>query len=356
MGVPPNTRVDIANGGDGVMAERRNAADGYDVVGIGNAIVDIIARCDDAFLSKHDLAKGFMRLIPAGEAGRLYEAMGPAIERSGGSAANTIAGLASFGAKCGFIGRVAADQFGGIFRHDIRSLGVAYDTPPADDGEPTARCLIFVTPDGERTMNTFLGASVSFSAADIDAPLIEAASIVYLEGYLFDRGEAKEAFKEAARLARKSGAKVALTLSDAFCVDRHREDFRALISEGADIVFANEKEITSLYEVNSFAEAADAALADCELAVLTRSEAGSVIVANGETIAIPPEPVHKVVDVTGAGDLYAAGFLYGLTKGLPLETCGRLGSLAAAEVISHIGARPELSLRELAQKRGLLGD
>ena len=210
------------------MAERRSEVDGYDVVGIGNAIVDIIARCDDAFLSKHDLAKGFMRLIPAGEAGRLYEAMGPAIERSGGSAANTIAGLASFGAKCGFIGRVAADQFGGIFRHDIRSLGVAYDTPPADEGEPTARCLIFVTPDGERTMNTFLGTSVHFAPADIDASLIEAASIVYLEGYLFDRDEAKEAFKAAARLAQKSGAKVALTLSDAFCVDRHRADFLTL--------------------------------------------------------------------------------------------------------------------------------
>jgi sugar/nucleoside kinase (ribokinase family) len=335
-------------------AERIYQARTYDVVGIGNAIVDIIARCDDAFLSKHDLAKGFMRLIPAGEAGRLYEAMGPAIERSGGSAANTIAGLASFGAKCGFIGRVAADQFGGIFRHDIRSLGVAYDTPPSDDGEPTARCLIFVTPDGERTMNTFLGVSIDFAAADIDPSLIEAASIVYLEGYLFDRAEAKDAFKEAARLARKSGAKVALTLSDAFCVDRHRADFRKLIREGTDIVFANDKEITSLYEVNSFEEAADAALADCELAVLTRSEEGSVIVANGETIAIPAEPVHKVVDVTGAGDLYASGFLYGLTRGLPLETCGRLGSLAAAEVIGHIGARPEASLGTLARKRGLI--
>jgi sugar/nucleoside kinase (ribokinase family) len=338
------------------MAERKSAGDGYDVVGIGNAIVDIIARCDDAFLSKHNLAKGFMRLIPAGEAGRLYEAMGPAIERSGGSAANTIAGLASFGAKCGFIGRVAADQFGGIFRHDIRSLGVAYETPPADDGEPTARCLIFVTPDGERTMNTFLGASVNFTPADLEPSLIEQASIVYLEGYLFDRIEAKDAFKEAARLARKSGAKVALTLSDAFCVDRHRADFRELIRQGTDIVFANEKEITSLYEVNSFAEAADAALADCELAVLTRSEEGSVIVANGETIAIAPEPVRKVVDVTGAGDLYASGFLYGLTQGLPLPTCGKLGSLAAAEVIGHIGARPETSLRELAQERGLLSD
>ena len=331
------------------MAERS-----YDVVGIGNAIVDIIARCDDAFLSKHDLAKGFMRLIPAEEAGRLYEIMGPAVERSGGSAANTIAGLASFGAKCGFIGRVAGDQFGGIFRHDIRSLGVAYDTPPALDGTPTARCLILVTPDGERTMNTFLGASVDFAPRDIDAAMIEAAKLVYLEGYLFDREEAKAAFKEAAQLARDAGAKVALTLSDAFCVDRHRDDFRALIREGTDIVFANEKEITALYEVNSFAEAADAAMRDCELTVLTRSEEGSVIVSKGETVEVEPMPVGGVLDVTGAGDLYAAGFLFGLTEGAPLKTCGQLGSLAAAEVIGHIGARPEVSLRGLAAKHGLL--
>jgi sugar/nucleoside kinase (ribokinase family) len=332
------------------MAEKR-----YDVVGIGNAIVDIIARCDDGFLSKHDLAKGFMRLIDAEEANRLYAAMGPAVERSGGSAANTIAGLASFGGKCGFIGRVAADQFGGIFRHDIRSLGVAYETPPASDGAPTARCLILVTPDGERTMNTFLGASVDFTAGDLDTALIEAARIVYLEGYLFDRDDAKAAFREAAQAAKAAGAKVALSLSDAFCVDRHRADFQAFVRDGADLVFANEKEITSLYEVNSFEEAADAALEDCEMAVLTRSEEGSVIVASGETIEIAAESVPQVVDVTGAGDLYAAGFLYGLTKRAPLAICGQLGSLAAAEVIGHIGARPETPLRKLALGRGLIG-
>jgi sugar/nucleoside kinase (ribokinase family) len=326
----------------------------YDVVGIGNAIVDIIARCDEGFLTKHDLDKGFMRLIDADEAGHLYEAMGPAIERSGGSVANSIAGLASFGAKCGFIGRVAADQFGGIFRHDIRSLGIAYTTEPAVDGAPTARCLILVTPDGERTMNTFLGASVDFTPDDIDADMIDAAKIVYLEGYLFDKDAAKAAFREAARLAKASGAKVALTLSDPFCVDRHRDDFRKLVKEGADIVFANEKEITTLYEVNSFDEAADAALQDCELAVLTRSEAGSMIVGAGESVEVPADPVHKVVDATGAGDLYAAGFLFGLTKGMALEACGRLGSLAAAEVISHIGARPEISLSKLANDQGLL--
>ncbi|MCJ7526944.1 MAG: adenosine kinase, partial [Methyloceanibacter sp.] len=271
------------------------------------------------------------------------------------SAANTIAGLASFGAKCGFIGRVAADQFGGIFRHDIRSLGVAYDTLPASDGAPTARCLILVTPDGERTMNTFLGASVDFTPEDLDLALIGASRIVYLEGYLFDRDEAKAAFRAAARMAKKAGAKVALSLSDAFCVDRHRDDFKAFVRKGADIVFANEKEITTLYQVNSFEAAADRALQDCEMAVLTRSEAGSVIVAQGETFEIPAESVPQVVDVTGAGDLYAAGFLYGLTRGAPLESCGALGSLAAAEAIGHIGARPEISLRKLAKERGLIG-
>ena len=325
----------------------------FDVVGIGNAIVDIIARCDDGFLSKHDLAKGSMRLIDADEANRLYSTMGPAVERSGGSVANAIAGLASFGAKCGFIGRVAADQFGGIFRHDIRSLGVAYDTLPASDGAPTARCLILVTPDGERTMNTFLGASVDFRPEDLDLELIGAAKIVYLEGYLFDRDAAKSAFREAARAAKEAGAKVALTLSDAFCVDRHREDFKALVQHGADIVFANEKEITSLYEVNSFEEAADLAMNNCEMAVLTRSEAGSIIVAGGETIEIKAEKA-RVVDLTGAGDLYSAGFLYGLTHGASLRECGRLGSLAAAEAISHIGARPEISLQKLARDNGLL--
>ena len=330
------------------------AATIYDVVGIGNAIVDIIARCDDAFLSKRNLDKGFMRLIDSNEAAELYEEMGPATERSGGSVANSIAGLASLGAKCGFIGRVAADQFGGIFRHDIRSLGIAYATEPAVDGAPTARCLVLVTPDGERTMNTFLGASVDLTAADIDAELISAAKVVYLEGYLFDKDEAKSAFRQAAKLAKDAGAKVALSLSDPFCVDRHRDDFRALVKDGADIVFANEKEITSLYETNTFLEAADAALQDCEMAVLTRSEAGSLIVGGGETTEIAAEPVSEVVDATGAGDLYAAGFLFGLTKGLPIADCGRLGSLAAAEAISHIGARPEANLVELAKDRGLL--
>jgi sugar/nucleoside kinase (ribokinase family) len=324
-----------------------------DVVGIGNAIVDIIARCEDGFLTKRNLDKGFMRLIDSSEAAELYEDMGPATERSGGSVANSIAGLASLGATCGFIGRVAADQFGGIFRHDIRSLGVAFDTEPAVDGAPTARCLILVTPDGERTMNTFLGASVDLSDSDIDAKLIGAAKFVYLEGYLFDKDAAKAAFRAAAELAKQAGAKVALSLSDPFCVDRHRQDFRELVKHGADIVFANEKEITSLYETNTFLEAADAALQDCEMAVLTRSEAGSLIVGAGEATEIPAEPVSQVVDATGAGDLYAAGFLFGLSRGMPIGDCGRLGSIAAAEAISHIGARPEEDLGALAKTRGI---
>jgi sugar/nucleoside kinase (ribokinase family) len=325
----------------------------YDVVGIGNAIVDIIGRCDDAFLSKHDLQKGFMRLLDEREADALYGAMGPGIERSGGSAANTIAGVASFGGRAAFIGRVAEDQFGTIFAHDIRSIGVAYDTPPATSGAPTARCLIFVTPDGERTMNTFLGASTELGSGEVDANLIASARVTYLEGYLFDKPEAKQAFTTAAALAAKAGRKTALTLSDAFCVDRHRADFLKLVRDGIDILFANEKEITALFEVNSFDEAVTAVRGACEIAVLTRSEQGSVIVTPKATIDIRPDRVAKVVDVTGAGDLYAAGFLYGLTHSLSLADCGRLGSLAAAEVIGHIGARPERPLKELARTAGL---
>jgi sugar/nucleoside kinase (ribokinase family) len=326
----------------------------YDVVGIGNAIVDIIGRCDDAFLSKHDLAKGFMRLIDAQQADKLYSLMGPGTERSGGSAANTIAGIASFGAKTAFIGRVAEDQFGKVFAHDIRAIGVSYETPPAKSGAPTALCLIFVTPDGERTMNTFLGASTELGPREVDEALIASAQVTYLEGYLFDKPDAKEAFRAAAAIAGKAGRKTALTLSDAFCVDRHRDDFRKLVHHGVDILFANEKEITALYEVNRFEDAVTAVRGDCEIAVLTRSALGSLIVTDRATIDIRPEPVAKVVDVTGAGDLYAAGFLYGFTRGLSLADCGRLGSLAAAEVISHIGARPEQPLTQLARAEGLL--
>jgi sugar/nucleoside kinase (ribokinase family) len=326
----------------------------YDVVGIGNAIVDIIGRCDDAFLSKHDLRKGFMRLIDAREAEHLYALLQGGLERSGGSAANTIAGLASFGAKSAFIGRVADDKLGQSFARDIRAIGVAFDTAAATSGAPTALCIIFVTPDGERTMNTFLGASTELGPREVDEALIASAQVTYLEGYLFDKPEAKEAFHAAARMAAKAGRKTALTLSDAFCVDRHRDDFRKLVHHGVDILFANEKEITALYEVNRFEDAVTAVRRDCEIAVLTRSEQGSVIVTDRATIDIRPEPVAKVVDVTGAGDLYAAGFLYGFTRSLSLADCGRLGSLAAAEVIGHIGARPEQPLRQLARAEGLV--
>jgi sugar/nucleoside kinase (ribokinase family) len=326
----------------------------YDVVGIGNAIVDIIGRCEDGFLSKHDLAKGFMRLIDAQEADRLYGLMGPAMERSGGSAANTIAGLASFGGNGAFIGRVADDQFGKVFWHDIRASGVAFEAAPATGGLPTAVCLILVTPDGERTMNTFLGASTELGPNEVDAATIAAAKVTYLEGYLFDKPEAKAAFHVAAAIAAKAGRKTALSLSDAFCVDRHRTGFRKLVKSEVDILFANEKEITALYEVNSFDEAVAAVRGECEIAVLTRSEAGSLIVTAKELVQVRPAHVDKVVDATGAGDLYAAGFLYGYTRNLRLVDCGRLGSLAAAEAISHIGARPEKALLSIAQEEGLV--
>lgn len=327
----------------------------YDVVGIGNAIVDIIARCDEAFLSNHGMEKGFMQLIDASQANELYADMATAREQSGGSVANTCAGIASFGGKCGFIGRVAGDQFGKVFAHDIRAIGVAFDTPASDAGLPTARCLVLVTEDGERTMNTFLGASTELGAEEIDADLIASAKITYLEGYLFDKPEAKAAFYEAARLARAAGRKVALSLSDAFCVDRHREDFLELVRGGVDILFANETEITSLYQMNNFDDAAGAVRAEAEIVVLTRSADGAVIISGNETVLVPADPVDKVVDATGAGDLYAAGFLHGLTSGQSLETCGKLGALAASEIISHIGARPEADLKELAKMKGLPG-
>lgn len=326
----------------------------HDVVAIGNAIVDIIGRCDDAFLARHRQAKGSMQLVDAATVVSLYEAMGPGIEISGGSAANTMVGVASFGGKAGFIGKTADDAFGQIFSHDIRAAGVTFATPPAKGGDTTGRCLVLVTPDGQRTMNTFLGVSPQLGGGEVDAALIASARIVYLEGYLFDRPEAKAAFRQAAEIAAKAGRQVALTLSDPFCVDRHRAEFLAFIKQSVDILFANEAEIASLYQTSAFDEAARKAAADTKLAALTRSEKGSVIIGGGKQIAVPAAPVAKVVDTTGAGDLFAAGFLFGVARGRDLETAGRLGSLAAAEIISHIGARPEVSLAELARKKGLL--
>ncbi len=325
----------------------------YDVVGIGNAIVDIIGRCSDAFLTEHGATKGHMRLVDAETVVSLYKAMGPAIEISGGSAANTMAGIASFGGKAGFIGKVADDELGRIFGHDIRAVGVTFRTPPTAGGNPTARSLILVTPDGERTMNTFLGVSPELDHGEVDANLVAAAKVVYLEGYLFDRPEAKAAFRQAAKLAKGAGRKVALTLSDSFCVERHRAEFLDLIRGDVDILFANESEITALYRVASFDEAARLARVDSELAILTRSAKGSLILSGEKAVSVAPEPVARVVDTTGAGDLYAAGFLFGYTAGKSLDICGRLGSLAAAEIISHVGARPETALAKLAAAKGL---
>lgn len=325
----------------------------YDVTAIGNAIVDIIGRCDDAFLEKIGSPKGAMSLVTADDIARIYSAMGPATEISGGSAANTAAGVASFGGKAAFMGKIADDEFGNIFTHDIRAIGVTFDADPVGGGDPTSRSLILVTPDGERTMNTYLGISTTFDSAQIDSQLIRDSKITYLEGYLFDRDEGKSAFKSAAREARSAGRMVALTLSDAFCVDRHRTDFVELIRQGVDIVFANEHEILSLYQTASFDAAANAIRNDTKLAVLTRSAAGSIVMADGRAIKIEAEPNVSVVDTTGAGDLYASGFLYGIANGHGHEVSGRLASIAAAEIISHIGARPAVSLAELARGNGI---
>lgn len=319
----------------------------FDVVGIGNAIVDVIAHADETFLQRNDLAKGAMTLIDAPRAETLYGRMASAIESSGGSAANTMAGLASLGGRASFIGKVRNDQLGGIFRHDIHAAGVHFESDPATAGLPTARCLIFVTPDAQRTMQTFLGASVDLGPDDVDETLIGDAAVTYLEGYLWDRPQAKEAFQRAARIAHGAGRKVSLTLSDPFCVDRHRADFLKLIEGHVDVLFANEAEIKSLYQVEDFEAAQARVRHHCEVAVLTRSEKGAVIAAGDQLHAVPAAPVARVVDTTGAGDLYAAGFLFGYTRGLPLDFCARIGALAAAEIISHYGARPAVKLADL---------
>lgn len=326
----------------------------FDVVGIGNAIVDIIGRCDEAVLAKVGAAKGSMRLVDADEVKKIYANMGPAIEASGGSAANTIAGVASFGGKAAFIGTIADDDFGKIFSHDIRSIGVELSVRPVAGAAPTSRSLILVTPDGERTMNTFLGISTSFNETQLDEKLIAESAYLYLEGYLFDQESAKTAFHSALRIAKTANRKIALSLSDGFCVDRHRDDFLALIRSGIDVLFANETEIKSLYQTSSFEEAAEAVRKDTPLAALTRSNKGSLVLSGGNSISISTYPVDAVVDTTGAGDLYAAGFLFGLAHEYDLETSGKLASLAASEIISHIGARPAVSLRELATQRGLI--
>ncbi|MEL6215638.1 MAG: adenosine kinase [Pseudomonadota bacterium] len=331
-----------------------SSAPDYDIVAIGNAIVDIIGRCDDAFLEQHGADKGHMALVTAERISEIYGDMAPGIEISGGSAANTIVGAASLGAKTAYIGKVANDDFGKVFRHDIQAAGVTYETAPKSGGEATARSLVLVTPDGERTMNTFLGVSPELTSDDLDPKLISSGGILYLEGYLFDRPEAQAAFYEASKIAKDAGRRVALTLSDGFCVDRHRTAFRELINGPIDILFANETELFSLAEASDFDAAISSIARHVPLLAATRNAAGSVIVTNTETVTIPAATVETVVDTTGAGDLYAAGVLYGLSNNLPLETCGQLGSLAASEIISHIGARPESNLLDLAKEKGLI--
>ena len=327
----------------------------YDVLGIGNAIVDILTRTDDAFLAKQGMTKGSMSLIDEARAAAIYKAMGPAIEISGGSAANTIVGVADFGARAAFIGKVKGDQLGGVFSHDIRAAKVAFETRAAADGPATACSYILVTPDGERTMNTYLGAAQNLHPDDIDAAQIAASVITYLEGYLWDPKDAKDAFVKAATVAHSAGRTVALTLSDAFCVGRYRGEFLELMRKRTvDLVFANEAELTSLYETADFDAALTQFRSDVTRGVVTRSEKGCVVVSKEGTETVPASPVDKVVDTTGAGDLFASGFLFGVVSGFSMKKAAQLGALAAAEVIQHLGARPQTSLKALAQANGLL--
>lgn len=325
----------------------------YDVAAIGNAIVDVIAQCDDAFLEREGLVKGSMALIDPARAASLYEVMAAGIEASGGSAANTAAGVASFGGKVAFIGKVADDQLGNVFRHDMKAIGCDFSTPPLAEGPATAQSLINVTADAQRTMSTYLGACVELTAADVDPAIIEAAQYVYLEGYLFDPLEARRAFAKAAALTHGAGRKIAITLSDSFVVERHRDALLGFIEIQCDIVFANASEVRALFQTTDFDAAVQALAGKVEIAAVTRSEHGSVVASKGQLHEISAFPVEKVVDTTGAGDQYAAGFLYGLAQGRPLPVCGQLGSLAAAEVIAHYGPRPQVSLRDLAAQNGL---
>jgi sugar/nucleoside kinase (ribokinase family) len=322
-------------------------SESLDIVGIGNAIVDVIASADDAFLAEHGMRKGSMTLVDEERARAIYAAMGPAVVTSGGSAGNTVAGVASLGGRTGFIGKVRDDALGGEFRHDITAVGARFPTPPATSGPASACCLIFVTPDSQRTMNTFLGASANLGPEDIDVELIRAAAVTYLEGYLYDAPSAQEAFHKAAAIAHAAGRKVALTLSDPFCVDRHRNEFLQLVDHHVDILFANQAEITTLFETSELDDAVARVRRLTGLVAITRGPNGSLIVANDDLIEIRAEPVARVIDTTGAGDLYAAGFLFGVTRGSALAECGRLASLAAAEIISHFGARPQSDLRAL---------
>ena len=321
----------------------------FEVTGIGNALVDVISSVDHAFIDAHGFPHGATTMVDLDRVEEVYDDLPPAQELSGGSCANTIAGLASFGASVAFIGRVRDDQLGKVYTHDLRSLGVHFDVPPATDGPATGRCLVMVTDDAQRTQCTYLGASTFIGPEDVDPAVVARAQVTYLEGYLWDQPPAKDAIRRAAAAARDAGRLVALTLSDPFCVERHRAEFRTLVERDIDVLFANEAEICSLYEVDEFDAALQQVRRQCQIAALTRSEKGSVVVAGDELHVVDAHPVGRVVDTTGAGDQYAAGFLHGLTRGHDLATCGRLGSLAAAEVISHFGARPAVSLAQLAE-------
>lgn len=319
----------------------------YQLTGLGNAIVDVISTDSDQFLAEYGITKGAMTLIDEARSNALYAAMGPSREVSGGSAANTMAGFASFGGRGVYLGKVADDQLGEIFAHDTRSIGVHYATPPLKGGPSTARCLIIVTPDAQRSMNTYLGASVEFSESDVDADAIANSQYIYLEGYLFDKAPAKKAYQLATSIARKNGTKVSLTLSDSFCVERHRDDYLKLLHE-TDVLFANEAELLALYQTANFDDAVARARQECSILAVTRGAKGSLLVTKDQIIEVKAAPVAQLVDTTGAGDQYAAGVLYGLVNDMPLERCGQLGSIAAAEVISHVGPRPEVSLSKLA--------
>ncbi|MDH3335632.1 MAG: adenosine kinase [Rhodospirillaceae bacterium] len=327
----------------------------FDVVGIGNAIVDVLSHADDAFLQRHEMNKGTMALIDADTADKLYADMASGVECSGGSAANTIAGIASLGGRGAYIGKIKNDQLGNVFSHDMNAIGVHFASQPATDGPATARCLINVTPDAERTMSTYLGACVELGVGDVDPAVIRDSKVTYLEGYLWDKPAAMDAFIKAAEIAHEQGREVSLSLSDPFCVDRHRDSFIDLVEGHVDILFANEDEITSLYQVDTFDAALQHVRGHCKIAALTRSAKGSVILRGDEVHVVDAEAVNKVVDTTGAGDAFAAGFLYGYTSGGhdDLVHCARIGAIAAAEIISHFGARPETPLNELvAEKLG----
>ncbi|MBG78028.1 MAG: adenosine kinase [Alphaproteobacteria bacterium] len=330
----------------------------YGVVAIGNALVDVLSSVTDDFLqeqcAQHGIEKGTMALIEPDRAVELYALLKDCTETSGGSAANTMAGFASLGGRGGFIGKVADDELGATFQNDLRSLGIEFTTQPLAIGAPTGRCMVMITPDAQRTMNTLLGASVEINDLDVDEALITNAQVTYLEGYLFDKDTAKHAFIKAAEAAHRAGHRIALSLSDPFCVDRHRSDFLRLVESHVDILFANEDEIKSLYMRADIEDAVNAVSQHVEIAAITRSEKGALIRNRTEAIAVPAAPVDAVIDTTGAGDQFAAGFLYGFTEGLPLETCGQLGTLAAAEVISHIGPRPQVNLKDLAISKGLI--